>query len=201
MIYLIDDKKPRQELLRWDQSRFDRYKSILKPIYSYKQMEDEDLNSDEKIFSNQSIILFHESFFDNVDYSNKADSLKIRNKLIQWCETNNIPMIQFSGSINRRKISGRQVSLPVERMYQNLDIFLDSVAKKNPIEKSLKYLLFGEKFNIEETLQLKKEIWETKFKLSPLLNQKIKEYNLLANKNIDLRVTQDPTILKSLINE
>lgn len=201
MIYLIDDKKPRQELLKWDQPRFDKYKSILKPVYSFVQMKDEELNTDEKIFSYQSIILFHESFFDNVDYDNKADSVKIRNKLIQWCEANNIPIVQFSGSINRRKISGREVSLPVEGFYQNLEIFLESVVKKDPVEKSLKCLLFGENFNIEEILQLKKEIWETKFKLSPLLNQKVKEYNALSNKNIDLKVTQDPTILKSLINE
>lgn len=201
MIYLIDDKKPRQELLRWDESRFEKYKPILKTVYSYKQMKDEELNTDDKIFSDQSIILFHESFFDNVDYSNKADSLKIRNKLIQWCEKNDIPMVQFSGSINTRNISDNEVSLPVEVMYQNLNVFLDSVANNDLIEKSLKLLLYGENFNIEEILHLKKEIWETKFKLSPLLNKKINEYNRLTNKNIDLTATQDPTILKSLINE
>lgn len=201
MIYLIDDKKPRQELLRWDQSRFDKYQTIIKTVYSYKQMKDENLNTDEKIFSNNSIILFHESFFDNVDYSNKAESLKIRNKLIQWCETNSIPIIQFSGSINRRKKNGNEVSLPVEILYQNLEIFLNSVANNNPIERSLKYLLFGENHSIEEILQIKKEIWETKFKLSPLLNKKIKELNALTNKSIDLKTTQNPTILKSLLNE
>lgn len=201
MIYLIDDKKPRQELFGWDEPRFDFYRPILKTVYSYNQIKNENLNSEVKIFSKDSIILFHESFFDNVDYSNKKDSLEIRNKLIAWCNTNNIPIVQFSGSINTRKIVDHNVSLPVEILYQNLEIFFKSILNDDPIEKSLKHLLFGDNFKIERILQLKKEIWETKFKLSPLLNQKINEFNLLTNRNIDLKVTQDPTVLKSLINE
>lgn len=112
-----------------------------------------------------------------------------------------IPLVQFSGSNKSRRKNGNTVTLPVKIVYQNLELFANSINRNDNIDKSLKILLFGENFNLEEILQLKKEIWETKFKLSSLLNTKIKEFNTLANKSIDLRVTQDPTILKSLINE
>ena len=85
MIYLIDDKKSRQEQLGWNELKFKKYNSIIKTIYSYKQIKEEDLNTDNKIYSNTSIIFFHESFFDHVEYSNKKDSVEIRNELISWC--------------------------------------------------------------------------------------------------------------------
>ena len=201
MIYLIDDKKQRQELLGWNQSKFEKYNSILKTVYSYKQIKEEDLNTVDNIYSDDSIILFHESFFDHVDNTHKKDSIEIRNQLINWCLANNIPIIQFSGSNNIRSREGKSVSLPVKILYQNLDLFINSINSNDNLDKSLNILLFGENFNIEEILQLKKEIWETKFKLSPLLSNKIKEFNTLTKKSIDLKVTEDPTILKSLLNE
>ena len=201
MIYLIDDKKIRQELLGFNNSKFEKYNSILNTVYSYVQIKKDELNVIGKIYSKDSIILFHESFFDNVDHSQKGDSIIVRNNLIKWCEINNVPLIQFSGSNNSRSRNGYKVSLPVEILYQNLELFINSIKNKDDIEKSLKILMFGENFNKEEILQLKKEIWETKFKMSPLLNNKINEFNRLTNKNIDLKVTQDPTILKSLFNE
>ena len=201
MIYLIDNKKQRQELLGWNQSKFEKYNSILKTVYSYKQIKEEDLNTVDNIYSDDSIILFHESFFDHVDNTHKKDSIEIRNQLINWCLANNIPIIQFSGSNNIRSREGKSVSLPVKILYQNLDLFINSINSNDNLDKSLNILLFGENFNIEEILQLKKEIWETKFKLSPLLSNKIKEFNTLTKKSIDLKVTEDPTILKSLLNE
>lgn len=201
MIYLIDDKKSRQEQLGWNELKFKKYNSIIKTIYSYKQIKEEDLNTDNKIYSNTSIIFFHESFFDHVEYSNKKDSVEIRNELISWCLEKNIPLIQFSGSNKSRNKNGNSVTLPVKIVYQNLELFINSTQNGDHIDTSLKVLLFGENFNIEEVLQLKKEIWETKFKLSPLLNAKIKELNDLTKLNIDLTKTQDPTILKSLLNE
>ena len=201
MIYLIDDKISRQKLLGWNREKLDKYESIVKPVYSYKQILEENLGSIDNIFSNQSIILFHESFFEQVSDSNKSDSLKIRNKLITWCIENKIPFVKFSGSVNTRIQNGYNVSLPVKILYQNLDFFIKSIHKKDRIDKSLQILLYGENYNIEEILQLKKEIWETKFKFSPLLNNKIKYFNTLTNKTIDFKVTLNPTVLKTLINE
>jgi hypothetical protein len=201
MIYLIDDKKPRQVQLGWNDLKFKKYNSILKTVYSYKQVKEESLNTADNIYSDTSIIFFHESFFDHVDNSNKKDSVEIRNKLISWCLDNNIPLVQFSGSNKTRRKNGNSVTLPVKVVYQNLELFVNSINKNDHIEKSLKILLFGENYNIEEILQLKKEIWETKLRLSPLLNNKIREFNRLTNKNIDLKTTQNPLILKYLINE
>lgn len=201
MIYLIDDKKPRQESLGWHEFKFEKYNSIIKTVYSYKQIKEENLNTVDKIYSDDSIILFHESFFDYVDNSHKKDSVEIRNELVSWCNENNIPLVQFSGSNKSRNVSRNNVSIPVKLLYQNLELFVSSIIRNDNIEKSVKILLFGENYNIEQILQLKKELWETKFRLSPLLNSKIKEINTLTNKNIDLKRTQDPIILKSLINE
>src|SRR5690606_32425923 len=104
-----------------------KYNSLLKPVYSYLQIIQEDLNTVENIYSENSIILFHESFFDHVDNSFKNDSLEIRNKLINWCFDNNIPIIQFSGSNNSRSKNGYNVSLPVKILYQNLELFINSI--------------------------------------------------------------------------
>lgn len=201
MIYLIDDKKSRQDLLDWNQIKFEKFNSILKAVYSFNQIEKEKLNTKGKIYTTDSIILFHESFFDHIDNSHKKESDIIRNELYDWADKNNVPLILFSGSNNTRSINGKRVSLPVKLLYQNLELFVNSILNNDDIEKSLKILLFGEKFNLEEVLQLKKEIWETKFKLSPVLNNKINEFNVLTSYGIDLKVTQDPTLLKSLINE
>ena len=201
MIYLIDDKISRQKLLGWNQERLEKYESIVNPVYSYKQIRDENLRSIDNIFSNQSIILFHESFFEQVTDSNKSDSLKIRNELINWCIENKIPLVKFSGSINTRIQNGVNVSLSVKILYQNLEFFLKSIDKKDSIDKSLQILLFGENYNIEEILQLKKEIWETKFKFSSVLNTKFKSFNKLTNKSIEINPNTNPTVLKTLINE
>ena len=201
MIYLIDDKISRQKLLGWNKEKLEKYESIVKPVYSYKQILEENLGSIDNIFSNQSIILFHESFFEQVTDSNKSDSLKIRNELINWCIENKIPLVKFSGSINTRIQNGVNVSLSVKILYQNLEFFLNSIDKKDSIVKSLQILLFGENYNIEEILQLKKEIWETKFKFTPVFDTKIKYFNTLTNKTIDFKVTPNPTVLKTLINE
>lgn len=201
MIYLIDDKKSRQDLLDWNQIKFEKFNSILKAVYSFNQIEKEKLNTKGKIYTADSIILFHESFFDHIDNSHKKESDIIRNELYDWADKNNVPLILFSGSNNTRNINGKRVSLPVKLLYQNLELFVNSILNNDDIEKSLKILLFGEKFNLEEILQLKKEIWETKFKLSPVLNNKINEFNALTSNSIDLKVTQDSTLLKSLINE
>lgn len=199
MIYLIDDKKSRQKLLGWNDTKFDKYETILKTVYNYKQIKDDNLS--ERIFSGDNIILFHESFFDNLENKDKNDSQEVREKLTIWANKNDFVLIKFSGAINTRNIDKNQVALPVNILYKNLEIFLNSIKNDDETEISLKKLLFGENYKIEEILLLKKEIWETKFKLSPLLNNKINELNSLANKNIDLKVTQNPTILKSLINE
>ena len=126
-------------MLGWNQEKFEKYELIVKPVYSYKQILEENLGSIENIFSNQSIILFHESFFEQVSDSNKNDSLKIRNKLINWCLENKIPLVKFSGSINTRIQNGVNVSLSVKVLYQNLEFFLKSIYKKILLIKAFKF--------------------------------------------------------------
>lgn len=199
MVYLIDDKKSRQELLGWKDSDFNEHESVLKSVCTYKQIKEENLSSE--IFSSNNIILFHESFFDNVENQDKKESKEVREKLTNWANKHGLILVKFSGAINSRSLDNNQVSLPVSILYRNLEIFLTSLKTEDKIEISLKKLLFGENYKIEEILLLKKEIWETKFKFSPLLNNKIKELNSLTNKNIDLKVSQNPIILKSVLNE
>lgn len=199
MVYLIDDKKSRQELLGWKYSDFKKYEDVLKTVYTYKQIKEENLSA--KIFSQNNMILYHESFFDSVENQDKNESTAVREKLTNWANKNNFVLVKFSGAINTRNMEKNQVSLPVNILYRNLELFLKSIKNGDETEINLKKIMFGENYKIEEILLLKKEIWETKFKFSPLLNNKINEFNSLSNKNIDLKVSQNPTILKSLINE
>ena len=79
MVYLIDDKKSRQEFdYLWTNTRFDHFKNIIRCIYTLDELE----NVSKEVFSNDNIILYHESF---IDLSNKSDeSIEKRNKLYFW---------------------------------------------------------------------------------------------------------------------
>jgi len=126
MIFLIDDKKDRQSKdYDWTLRRLDCFKDHIKPIYSLKQINEENLRND--IFKEGSIVLLHESFFDNVVNRQDNDSLKIRSELDKYILSKNGYVVYFSGSKSSRTNSGRIAHIPVSILYQNLEVFI----KKN----------------------------------------------------------------------
>lgn len=162
MIYLFDDKKNRQADYGWSKELLDKYNHFLTPIYSYKEIND---NLRKKIFKEGNTILFHESFFDNVETFHQKDSLETRQRLNAYSESNqNFNLVIFSGSKNSRKIIGNSASIPVSVLYQNLKAFINKIEQG---AVNLEYLLFGENINLEKELVSKFE------KLNSSYNKKI----------------------------
>lgn len=68
MIYLIDDKKNRQEEFGWVKAYFDKYKNIIQPLYNIEDVS----NIGEKLYEEENIILYHESFLDFTEKKRKG---------------------------------------------------------------------------------------------------------------------------------
>ena len=148
MIYLIDDKIRRQSAYGWTSEKFEMYSNVIKPIYTYSNEEDKNLR--DEIFSENNIILFHESFFDNQVNAHFRGSLNIRTDLEKYSQNNpNFLLALFSGSKDTRSFSGNVIHLPVSTLYQNLDVFIKNVKVGN---SDLRHLLFGENPDIEKIL-------------------------------------------------
>jgi hypothetical protein len=201
MIYLIDDKKLRQESLNWSKEKFEIYSDLIKPIYNYKELDLVKLN----MFENQNIIIFHESFFDNP--INKADKNadKIKQDLIDYANKKNFRVVFFSGSNGSRKIINNLAYTFPLNLYSNLEYVIKKY--KNDITNlTLKDFLFGEKYKEEEFLILKKEISEllyrkeTKFNNLFKLQKLVEQFNTLSNSNIILNDTIDNSYLKFQLN-
>ena len=144
MVYLIDDKKFRQELdYSWTNERFNSFSSVITCVYTLEELH----QKADDIFSENNIILYHESFIDQTYLSNEA--IEKRNKLNTWSKNKNNLVVYFSGSKNTREINDNIAYIPVSTLYSNLEIFLNKITNK---EFNLNYLLFGEKINIEKDL-------------------------------------------------
>ena len=151
MIYLIDDKKKRQEDFGWNEGRLKHYNNILQPIYSLEELK----LSYHDIFkdSNNTIVLYHESFLD--DTSIKDLAIEERKKLEEFANKNpNFSLVIFSGSKSSRSLDANIAHLPVSVVFQHLVAFTDKVIKG---DINLKFLLFGNNHEIEEELSGKLE--------------------------------------------
>jgi len=136
MIYLIDDKKIRQEKdYKWTDDRFESFKSLIKPIYTLDDLQENTTD----IFQTGNVILYHESFLDSTDIANEASDR--RRRLDNFAKNTNSYLVLFSGSKNTRNLDGNIANLPVSVLYSNLETFIQK-AKEGDI--NLKFLLFGE---------------------------------------------------------
>ncbi len=147
MIYILDDNKNRQEDFGWSSERLASFSEIITPIYFSSDMNDE---LKRKIFSSGSVVLFHESFFDNPQNLLEKDSRKIREKLVEFAEKNtDFMLVLFSGSKDERKWNNNIGHMPVSEIYTNLEIFLTTY-KLGTIDIGM--LLYGKNSKIEEQL-------------------------------------------------
>ncbi len=159
MIYLIDDKKNRQSDYGWSKEKLEIYLDVLTPIYTYSEIEKTEERAE--IFKEGNTIIFHESFFDNIDIIHKSNSLEIRKKLNDFSKNNEgFNLVTFSGSKNSRKLAKNIGSLPVSVMYQNLSAFIEKI--KNG-ESNLEYLLFGENIKLEKELVEQYRNWHSHY--------------------------------------
>src|SRR5690554_1879139 len=150
MIYLIDDKKLRQEKdFGWTSEKLKSNKNYITPIYTLEELE----NIKREIFINTNTVIYHESFLDNTTLEKEA-ALR-RDKLEKFAEENeSFNLVIFSGSKSSRTINQNIAHVPVSIVYQNLDVFIKKTANN---ELDINYLAFGNNPNIENELLNKLE--------------------------------------------
>lgn len=149
MIYLIDDKIKRQQDYGWHREKLNQYSEVLTFVHIFNEIEDVELRKE--IFSDNNIVLFHESFFDNIDNKHDRTSDEIRNRLEKEAEEGkSFKVYFFSGSISSRKINDFSGFLPVVALYQNLECFLDNGIANGTFD--VNYLFFGKYPKIENYL-------------------------------------------------
>lgn len=145
MIFLIDDKRTRQEQdFNWTKERLELYNNDLCGIYTLNELQE---RADE-VFVDGNIVLYHESFLDNTDLKDK--SADKRRELEEFTnKSTNFKLAIFSGSKNSRKLDKNVAYLSASILYQNLEVFIKKVQEG---DIDLKYLLFGQNPKIEEEL-------------------------------------------------
>lgn len=151
MIYLIDDNKKRQQDSGWGDDKFEIYKEFIFPIYRLSEVTDDLRN--ELFKKENNVILFHESFFENIENKQVKDVNDIRNKLEKLSNTtSNKYYVIFSGSNSERKHNenNTSASIPVHILYNNLEVFVKQYQHSS--QYNLKYLLFGTNPDIEPFL-------------------------------------------------
>jgi hypothetical protein len=147
MIYLIDDKKERQEKdYKWSKERFDKNQDVLKPIYSLEELQEKKV----KVFTEAKVILYHESFIDKSILSKEAE--KKRKELTDYAQRNNKYLVYFSGGSDTRTLERNIANIPDYILYQNLDVFIEAYKKD---DLNLNYLLYGSDPKKEEKLKEK----------------------------------------------
>lgn len=173
MIYLIDDKTNRQKDFGWNKNKINLYRDILVSFSDYDQIKNSDKR--ELIFNGENVILFHESFFENIDYKHKKDGNEIKNDLAKFSvENKNLKIVFFSGSYNSREINETGGSIPVSILYQNLECFLNNYKIGT---FNLNYLFFGENLGIESEIIKKNEHFNS------LLISELNDGNISCDEN------------------
>jgi len=202
MIYLIDDKKIRQEKdYNWNDRRFDLFQNEVIRIFNNHDL---DIYKTE-MFSKGNIILFHESFQDNFENKTDVSSELIRQKLIDYVQNKEILLVFFSGSIPSNSFKGNLAYTSPNVIYNNLEYILNQIRKKDDLK--IENLLFGANFKIEILLELKNRIWKFLFDkkgdivVNHSLYTLIDEFNNLTDKEIVLNDTVNVEYLKFLLNE
>ena len=146
MIYLFDDKESRQQLYGWTDERFGLWSDSLIRI---KDFADFLLLDKSVIFREGNIILYHESFATCIPYKNRRTYQAFHKTISDGSSLQDIRIVIFSGSITSRAISDNIAHVPVTDMYANLECFLGHHLKG---ETDFKYLLWGEEYEVEQTL-------------------------------------------------
>jgi len=184
MIYLIDDKKLRQESYSWTAEKIAQYKQALITIYSKTEFD----KIRETLLASDDIILFHDSFFDNPD-NYEQHPAPGRQALLD--RARKAPVVFFGGATSSRTIDKKYVSIPVSVLYNNLSPFLNKYIEdglNNNIE--LRNLVFGKNYELEEIVIKKEEIWnllydiptQSQMTFNPEINSKLDDIFIRLHK-------------------
>ncbi|MFZ1336170.1 MAG: hypothetical protein WAR99_12170, partial [Saprospiraceae bacterium] len=100
MIYLIDDKKARQNDFGWTEEKFTKLASYLRPLYTIEDV----MQFAENLYDDKNIILYHESFLDFT--ANRARAVDQRKKLVEMSASiDGLAVAFFSGSQSSRSLN------------------------------------------------------------------------------------------------
>lgn len=144
MIYIIDDKRSRQRDYGWDDKRFSQYNNILTPIWNMDSLA---IHRGDMLEDNN-VILFHESFLSSDDEERNSIINSLKADLKEHASS--LYITYFSGSKNGRFVDERNCMLPPYVLYANLVTFINKLQEGH---LDLKYLAFGENFQLEETIR------------------------------------------------
>ncbi|WP_420378802.1 hypothetical protein [Gilvibacter sp.] len=185
MIYLIDDKKLRQESFGWGKKRFQGFSEIITPLFSDRDVQKERQN----IRLNGMVILYHDSFYDNPLNITKRKADDLKQALIEYSHINNCVLVLFSGSISARRIQNNIGYTPPAYVYRNLNFVLTKY-EKDAKTVSAEDILFGENYVLEQTLSLKSQIWEKLYRKEKVFDPAnmmtlIEEFNELTGRSIE----------------
>jgi hypothetical protein len=144
MIYIIDDKRSRQRDYGWDDERFSQYENILTPIWNMDSLA---IHRGDMLEENN-VILFHESFLSSDDEERNSVINSLKADLKEHAPS--LYVTYFSGSKNGRFVDERSCMLPPDVLYTNLITFINKLQEGH---LDLKYLAFGENFQLEETIR------------------------------------------------
>ena len=145
MIYLIDDKKERQENdYNWSFDRLNNYKDILKPIYNLNELQENRI----QFFRGAKVILYHESFVDKSILSDEASQK--RKELTEYAQKEGKHLVYFSGGSDTRQLEGNVAYISDATLYQNLEFFLKAYQNNNI---NLEYLVYGSDPKLEQKLK------------------------------------------------
>jgi len=191
MIYLIDDKKQRQSNFGWNSNMLNDYRVVLCPIYSKQQLD----TVRETIFSGNNVILFHDSFFDNPLNKHEKNPIEIRQELIKYATREKRIVVFFSGSIGSRNIEDTITHVPVEILYQNLEVFCKAYQTDNNATL-VNLIVYGKEYFIVEQLIIKKRIWDllydfdnsSEFILTQKLSKELDNIERITGKNINTNI-------------
>lgn len=180
MIYLVDDKKSRQNDYGWTDNKLAQFKDIIIPIYTYDEMSN--FMFRHEMFSGNNVVLIHESFFNNpLNKEHKKNFENIREKMFDYSLKNpHLRIVFFSGSIASRKENGNVAYMPVRLLYQNLEVFASQVKKDI---NEFRFLFFGKNSNLEKDILNKLQLANNN--LDTLISSDSKKENLY------IRPTQD----------
>lgn len=160
MIYLIDEKKNRQEKFGWSQQNFSAFNDVIIVIYDVQTF---DLKVEESNFwSSDNIVLLHDSFFKNTS-GTCLNSTAFKTKLLSL----GIVLVIFGGSFSSIYMSDSEMQLPVSKFYDHLGTYL-----KNK-ERDIRILAFGDN-NYDEGDEIKNKVWQYlySFQSEYILNDK-----------------------------
>jgi CheY-like chemotaxis protein len=163
MIYLIDDKKSRQEDYGWTEERFAKYSDVLVPIWNIQGLKEHA----DAIPEAGNIVLYHESFPVSVDKAEADIANTFDQRLKDTKDT--LHVAYFSGSKYGRNVRETECMLPPSTLYENLELFIDRV-KMGDI--NFQYLAFGKNFEDERLL--------------------LERFNEINGKNVDALTVDSP---------